>query len=321
MALVREIRVGTCSWTDPSLIKSGWYPDNVKKSARERLRFYSTHFDAVEVDSSFYSIPSESVVSSWAMSSPENFLFGIKAFGLFTFHRIPLKALPEWVRFPFLKNRDHDLITIQEMPREMSSRLFEYFLSALEPLRVAEKLGYLLFQFPPSFQFSEENLHYFKKIKKRAGHLPIAIEVRNRSWVSPQHFCHFLSLLQKENLAYVAVDEPQLEWTLPPIWPLTASWGGLVRFHGRNAPAWANKGVSVQERFDYDYQPAELLPWAQAALQKACQWEKEGKGALFMMFNNCRRDLAIRAAERLKTLLNLPQRNRSPIQKTLDYPS
>lgn len=315
------IRVGTCSWTDPSLIKSGWYPEHLKRSARGRLHFYSTHFNAVEVDSSFYSIPSEPVVSSWVMHSSENFLFGVKAFGLLTLHRMPLKALPEWARPPFLKGRDHGFITIQEVPCEIRSHLFEYFLRTLEPLRVAGKLGYLLFQFPPSFQFSEENLHYLKKIRKEMGTLPVAIEVRNRSWVSPQHIRPFLSLLQKENLAYVAVDEPQLEWTLPPIWPLTASWGSLVRFHGRNAAAWARKGASVEERFDYDYKPAELLPWAQAALQKAGQWKTEGKGVLFMMFNNCRRDQAIKAAESFNVLLNLSQGNRAPIQKTLDYPS
>ena len=52
------VRVGTASWTDPTLLKSGWYPRGAN-DAESRLRFYATQFPIVEVDSSYYAIPSD----------------------------------------------------------------------------------------------------------------------------------------------------------------------------------------------------------------------------------------------------------------------
>ena len=64
-----RIRVGTASWTDKTLLASGWYPDSVK-SAEERLAHYAQHFPLVEVDSTYYSPPAEQTAALWAHAPP-----------------------------------------------------------------------------------------------------------------------------------------------------------------------------------------------------------------------------------------------------------
>ena len=51
------IRVGTASWSDPTLLETGWYPPGVKSHAEKRLRYYAERFNTVEVDSTYYAIP------------------------------------------------------------------------------------------------------------------------------------------------------------------------------------------------------------------------------------------------------------------------
>ena len=68
-----EIRVGTASWTDPTLLASGWYPPGVRNHPERRLRYYAQHFDTVEVDSTFYALPRLEVVRKWAERTPEGF--------------------------------------------------------------------------------------------------------------------------------------------------------------------------------------------------------------------------------------------------------
>src|SRR4029077_5999874 len=93
-----EILVGTASWADKSLVDSGlFYPKRVN-SAEARLRYYSTHFPMVEVDSSYYAMPAPQVAQLWAERTPETFVFDIKAFRIFTQHQTPPKVLPPGIR-------------------------------------------------------------------------------------------------------------------------------------------------------------------------------------------------------------------------------
>jgi len=93
-----RIRVGTASWTDPTLIDSGrFYPASVR-SAEARLQFYASQFDLVEVDSSYYALPNERNGYLWAERTPEDFVFNFKAFRIFTQHPTPLISLPKDIR-------------------------------------------------------------------------------------------------------------------------------------------------------------------------------------------------------------------------------
>jgi len=92
-----RVLVGTCSWTDTTLLKSGWYPQGVK-TPEERLQFYAGHFPIVEVDSSYYALPAERAVRLWVERTPPAFVFNIKAFSLFTRHPTRPRVLPKDLR-------------------------------------------------------------------------------------------------------------------------------------------------------------------------------------------------------------------------------
>ena len=92
------LKIGTASWTDRSLIDSGAYYPKDCTSAEARLRFYSAEFPLVEVDSTYYGLPSERNSELWVDRTPKDFTFNIKAFRLFTTHQTPHRALPAEVR-------------------------------------------------------------------------------------------------------------------------------------------------------------------------------------------------------------------------------
>src|SRR5919106_3749256 len=136
------VRVGTCSWADESLSKY-WYPPEVK--AGERLGWYATHFDTVEVDSTYYRLPAEEMVARWAERTPDEFVMHVKAFGVMTRHPVKAEQLP-----PDLRDQApvDDRGRVDRPPREFRAELFARFHDALTPLREAGKLGRIPMQFP-----------------------------------------------------------------------------------------------------------------------------------------------------------------------------
>ena len=81
------IYVGTASWTDPEFIKAGWYPAEVKHDAAGRLRYYADHFPMVEVNATFYALPSMRTVENWTARTPDGFRFVVKAHQVISGHR------------------------------------------------------------------------------------------------------------------------------------------------------------------------------------------------------------------------------------------
>jgi uncharacterized protein YecE (DUF72 family) len=135
-----------------------WYPPAVRTAA-DRLRYYAAHFDTVEVDSSFYGLPTSATARLWAERTPPGFVFHIKAFGMLTRHGVQADRLPAPLRAA------HDL----ELDRHgrvlrpstaLRDEAFALFSEALEPLRAEDKLGLILMQFPPYFVASEANREY-----------------------------------------------------------------------------------------------------------------------------------------------------------------
>src|SRR5438309_9964148 len=85
-----RIKVGTCSWTDPTLIESGWYPERIKDDADKRLRYYAEHFPIVENDAAYYALPSQKQTQLRAERTPDEFTMNFKACAtLTTHHRDP----------------------------------------------------------------------------------------------------------------------------------------------------------------------------------------------------------------------------------------
>src|SRR5438876_675957 len=144
-----QVRVGTASWTDRTLIESSWYPPEADTPER-RLRYYARQFSLVEVDATYYALPAEQTAMAWAARTPAGFTFNVKAFSLLTQHPTPVKALPVDLR-PAAEKTGKDRIYLKDVDQAVTDQVWERFLGALEPLRQAGKLGAILLQFPPWF--------------------------------------------------------------------------------------------------------------------------------------------------------------------------
>jgi uncharacterized protein YecE (DUF72 family) len=285
-----EIKIGTASWTDKSLLGSGWYPKGVD-SAEERLKFYATNFPLVEVDSTYYFPPSEKNSELWVERTPKDFTFNIKAFSLLTQHPTKAEALYKDMPKPDKKN-----VYPKDLEPKVIDEVWDRFLSALEPLDAAGKLGVLLFQFPPWFVISKANKAYVLECAKRAAPMKICVEFRNKTWMEERNVTETLDFLEGHGLPYVCVDMPQgFKSSIPPVVAATSDLA-LVRFHGHNAEEW--ESGSVQRRFAYLYSEKELEVWA-PKIEKLASEAKE----THVLMNNCHQDYAQKNATELATLL------------------
>ncbi len=295
-----DILVGTASWTDKSLIASGWYPPEAK-SAEERLRFYASNFPLVEVDSTYYFPPSEDNSVRWVERTPDDFTFNIKAFSLLTQHPTRADALYKDIERPPDKKR---LYPTDLAPAQVDE-IWDRFLSALKPLDDAGKLGAILFQFPPWFVISKDNKNYILECAKRCAPLRICVELRNETWMRDDNVTETLEFLEGHGLPFVCVDMPQgFTSSLPPIAAATADLA-VVRFHGRNAADW--ESGSVQKRFAYLYDTDELKGWVPKIEKIASEAE-----STHVLMNNCHRDYAQQNARELADLLATGGRSDHP---------
>ncbi|MFO7996067.1 MAG: DUF72 domain-containing protein [Dehalococcoidia bacterium] len=298
------IRVGTCSWTDPTLVKSGrFYPDSAR-SAEARLQYYATQFNIVEVDSSYYALPGERNSYLWAERTPGDFLFDFKAFRTFTNHPTPVNSLPRNMReqlTPQLRQKGN--LYYHDFPAELVDELWQRFESSLLPLDTAGKLGVVLFQFPPWFRPGPRELDYIIMCKEKLPQYRIAIEFRNNLWLSEKNQTMTVDSLRRNDLPFVCVDEPQgFKSSVPPVAQATSDIG-LVRFHGRNRETWERRGIDPAERFNYLYTEDELKPWA-SKIQELARQTRE----MHVLFNNCHEDKAVVNARQISFMLGSQSR-------------
>jgi uncharacterized protein YecE (DUF72 family) len=180
-----RILVGTSGWSYKEW-KGSFYPPKLPQD--EMLGFYASRFPTVEVNNSFYRIPSEKVLAGWAEQVPPDFRFVLKASRRITHNSR-------------LADDDGSL---------------EYFLRAANPL--GERLGPTLFQLPPTFKKDAVRLRDFlARLPKR---WMAALEFRHASWFDDEVY----DLLRSHDVALVAVDEDEAEGKGAPLVP-TASWG------------------------------------------------------------------------------------------------
>ncbi|MCU1427096.1 MAG: hypothetical protein JWL83_1096 [Actinomycetia bacterium] len=299
----RGIYVGITAWTEPTLIETGFYPADAT-TPEERLRYYATQFPITEVDSTYYSPPSERVAKLWVERTPADFVFDIKAFRLLTHHPTPHKSLWRDLRdeLPAEVTAARNVYA-EKLPPEMLDDALDRFIGALHPLREAGKLGVVLFQFPQYFFPSRTSYAYMEWLADRLEDAGVtgAIEFRQHSWMDGERIERVLEFLRSHGLAYVSVDEPQgFVSSVPPIAAATAGVA-IVRFHGRNQDTWQQKGVTAAERFAYDYteHPGELEEW----VPRVSALHEEGRPVHALM-NNCYSDYAVKSGQYLAQLLN-----------------
>jgi len=240
----RPVHVGCSGWAYPHW-RERFYPKGLPQ--RKWLAYYAEHFDTVEINNTFYRLPKRSAVEGWVEQSPSDFRFAVKASRYLT-HVKRLKTLDPYV-----------------------ARFFE----PLEPLTQSEKLGTLLWQFPPNFHRNTERLAGALAALPQGRH---AFEFRHDSWFTDEVY----ELLGEHGAALVIGDEASRWVSTPHV--RTADWT-YVRLHHGTRGRHGN------------YSDAEIDRWA----RRISQWRRDTE--VFAYFNNDWEGYAVRNATRLRERL------------------
>jgi uncharacterized protein YecE (DUF72 family) len=251
------------------------------KTAEARLRYYAERFTTVEVDSTYYRLPDEEMVSRWNERTPDGFVMHVKAFGMMTRHPVRAEQLPPDLREGApLDDRGR----VDRPPRELRAEAFARFHAALEPLRCAGKLGGILLQFPSYVVAKDLSRDYLSwAVEELRGDRPL-VEFRHRSWLDDENRAATLAFLEELGATHVVVDAPKTEAkNLVPTVVAATSPLAYVRMHGRNAGTWNARGGSASDRFDYLYSEDELREWTGPLGELA-----ESAEEVYVLFNNNR---------------------------------
>lgn len=293
--MAREVVIGTSSWADEGFVRE-WYPPGLP--AKRRLAHYAQYFRAVEVNSTFYNVPSRKMVARWAQVTPANFSFDVKLHRALSRHVAWRSSLPEHLqRIAECESSGRLRLT----PR-LQDALLDELLAALEPLREAGKLSSLLLQLAPSFAPRTHRLDELDSLIGRISPLRLAIEFRHRGWVEPARLGDTLDYLRRRSVAFVCVDAPAgVHDTIMPsdLDAVTCGQLAYLRAHGRNTHGYLH-GRTVAERFAYKYSDPELLQMIARAKRMAGALDK---GDTRVMLNNNRGSDAPEAARRMLELL------------------
>jgi uncharacterized protein YecE (DUF72 family) len=288
-----KILIGTASWSDPGFVER-WYPK--KMPAGERLGWYAQHFEMVEVNSTFYSVPEPRVVERWCAATPDEFTFDVKLHQLFSFHSTPAKLLP-----PDLQRRAKiDNKGKVESTAALQELMMKIFLRTMSILQREEKLGVLLLQLSPAFSPRKHDLSELEPLLEMLRAHKTAIEFRNRNWAVGDQLRSTIDFVKKHGAIFVNVDSPSADhFTIMPadLNEITNPTVSYLRLHGRDAKAYLT-GKTVAARFNYDYSGAEIEEVARRSRQLA-----EKADDVHVVFNNNALDYAPLAALRLRKAL------------------
>jgi uncharacterized protein YecE (DUF72 family) len=183
----------------------------------------------------------------------------------------------------------------KDVPAQTYEDIWSRFLSALDPLVGAGKLGLLLFQFPPWFTIRRSNKQTLLEVAARCKPLRVCVEFRHASWFEGDNQAETLAFLREHDLPYVVVDMPQgHKSSIPPVVEATSDLA-VVRFHG-HSDKWTSK--DIYEKFGYLYSEPELAEWAPRLTALAEQTQ-----STHVLMNNCYGDYAQRNAGELLQLL------------------
>jgi len=295
-----SILVGTSSWTDKSLIDSGRFYPASAKTPEDRLRYYASQFPIVEIDSSYYGIPSPENAQRWVERTPDGFTFNIKTYRLFTRHQTPLISLPREIQ-QALRSHEKKNVYDHELPSELVLNLWDQFRAVLTILRDAGKLGAVHMQFAPWVAFHPETFTYIEHCRAMLAGFTIAVEFRNQTWfANDKRTMRTLEFERENGLVNVVVDSPHdIPNTIPSVWEVTNPTLSVLRLHGRNHATWNRKGLTASsQRFNYDYSDDELTGIAGYAKTLSSKVE-----TLHVLFNNNYEDQGQRGARTLAAIL------------------
>lgn len=201
-----DILLGTSGWSYKE-----WIGPFYSKEDKSMLRAYGKVFKTVEINSTFYRYPSKGTVMGWVKYSPEGFVYSAK--------------------LPRLITHEKGLDIDKGIEEDLNK-----FIELIEPLILSGKLGCILVQLPPKFDFKPKKLKDFFKLLPT--HTRFAVEFRHPSWIREETW----GLLEKYRVIYTIVDEP----LLPPEIHITSDVA-YFRWHGHGVRPWYNYRYSVEE--------------------------------------------------------------------------
>lgn len=258
-----RIVIGTSGYSFPDWV-GPFYPPGTRSA--DFLPWYARHFDAVEVNSTYYRVPNPQMMERMERKTPDGFRFVVKL---------------------------HQAMTHES---SLDPALYREFLAAVQPLKDAGKYDGLLAQFPWGFKRAIENRRHLAALRELLAGEPLFVEFRHDSWITPE----LEPSLREHHIGYCAVDEPRLPGLVPPLTMVTSE-DAYVRFHGRNATNWwggAGRSAGSGDRYDYDYQEDELKEWVRKVAELAEQARRT-----YLFFNNCHAGQAARNAKLMQELL------------------
>lgn len=263
---MREIHIGTSGWSYPSG-PGRWTGILYPPGMRDELGFYTTLFDTVEVNSSFYRPLTGAMTASWLHRTPGEFFFSVKLWQRFTHPRM------------------YAAKTGQAQP--VSRGDVDLFKRGLQPLHAAGRLAALLAQFPPSFKRDDQGAkETLLDTIRMFDEYPLVVELRHRSWSDDPETAR---LLREANVSWVEIDEPKFSTSVAGDVPATSDLA-YFRFHGRNAAQWWSglrdgEGAGKEEfpgrRYDYLYSEQELSQLGEKVRSRA-----ETAARVLVYFNN-----------------------------------
>jgi uncharacterized protein YecE (DUF72 family) len=224
--------------------RESFYPKDL--SEREWLAYYSKYFDTVELNVTFYRLPTEATFERWQKETPDNFIFVLKGSRYITHNKK-------------LNNVEEPL---------------ELFMSGVEILK--DKVGVILWQFPPSYKINLDRLEDFLKLLKNYNY-KYALEFRNETWFSQETY----QILGKYNACLVFADTPRF-----PYHEIITTNFVYFRLHGS------------KKLYGSDYSEKELSKWSERI--KKYSTNKD----VYVYFDNDNHGYAVKNALELKRLIN-----------------
>ena len=264
--ITNDILIGTSGYDYPEW-KGVFYPEDLKR--KDFLSYYASQFNALELNNTFYNMPTAERLFSFYERSGGLLQFSVKANRLLT----------------------------HEIDRNWQVAATD-FLTALAPLAEKSSLCAVLFQFPQSFHYTDENRIYLAKLISEFQGFPVVIEFRHVEWIKES----VLKGLEERCASLCFCDMPQLK-ALPDGKTVKAPFIGptaYIRLHGRNEPAWYSNDSSPNgsSRYTYDYSDSELDEFIPVIKSAVISGKKP-----VVFFNNHPNGSGANNAKKLKELL------------------
>ena len=259
------LRIGTSGWNYPTG-RGTWNgifypPARGRPKGFDELAFYASHFNTVEVNSTFYGQPRAEVCRGWAERTPDDFEFSVKLYQKFTHPKMYKQRVAKALASETSPDDDSNREWLDAIAGPNAADLDE-FRRGIDPLANAGKLGALLAQFPPSFKQTAASRDYLTALLLALRGYQVAVELRHRTWSDDLDAT--LTLLNEFQSAWVQIDEPKFQLSIRQNYLPNVRGFYYMRLHGRNVAQWWHHDKS-EDRYNYLYSAEELQEFVDTA--------------------------------------------------------